>query len=675
MKFWKALSFKAKTVIALGSVLLLVSLTIIYSVYATSKMTSRYQQILDQELVVREYLRELEIELLTARRNEKDFILRKDEKYITANAETLQRMRDLVKKIEDLKGYDFKPEDDEAIKKSIEVYEKGFAGAVSAIKAEGSGDKGLVGELRSLAHEMEKIIKDENLPSTLLTELLMLRRHEKDFLLRRDVKYISSAKEVVQKFENATDNEQISKKLHDLAIQYGEKLEEVSANYNKQVDSIASFRDSIHKYEKIIHDNLEIVHLIIDDEILILTNMSKTNLLISVVAGSTSLAIFLFIVAFYFNSAKTIALLATHLKETSEATSGSSDELKKTAEELSASVQEQSSAIIETVSTLDEIREMMKRSVDNAVYSEEKSTESHSVANEGKKAVAEVVKAINEISDCNNDITGQMEKTSNELEQIVRVIKEISDKTKVINDIVFQTKLLSFNASVEAARAGDHGKGFAVVAEEVGNLAQMSGNASKEIETLISSSVNRVESIVRDSKESVSKLVATAKSKTDYGVVTAQKCNKVLDEVVDNVAKVKDLMKEISGAASEQAIGVENISTAMNELDQVTHTNTTIATQTSGSSTTLAHQANNLNEIVLELEGIMNGVKDANQIVKNKVSNVVKFEPKFKNEVASRQTVKEEPVVEIKPIPAVKKVSGENYNMTPSKDDERFEDI
>jgi methyl-accepting chemotaxis protein len=75
----------------------------------------------------------------------------------------------------------------------------------------------------------------------------------------------------------------------------------------------------------------------------------------------------------------------------------------------------------------------------------------------------------------------QINYSNEQMSEIVKVIQEIETKTKVINDIVFQTKLLSFNASVEAARAGEQGKGFAVVAEEVGNLAQMSGNAAKEI--------------------------------------------------------------------------------------------------------------------------------------------------------------------------------------------------
>jgi methyl-accepting chemotaxis protein len=80
-----------------------------------------------------------------------------------------------------------------------------------------------------------------------------------------------------------------------------------------------------------------------------------------------------------------------------------------------------------------------------------------------------------------------------EIESVTETMAEIREKAKMINDIVFQTKLLSFNASVEAARAGEHGKGFAVVAEEMGNLARASGEAAKEIEVILNSSVDRTQ--------------------------------------------------------------------------------------------------------------------------------------------------------------------------------------
>src|SRR5690606_26588483 len=123
-----------------------------------------------------------------------------------------------------------------------------------------------------------------------------------------------------------------------------------------------------------------------------------------------------------------------------------------------------------------------------------------------------------------------------------------------------------FNASVEAARAGEHGKGFAVVAEEVGNLAQMSGVAAREIETMLSNSIGQVESVIRETNDSVSRLIESGKSKVESGVAIAARCEEVLDDVVRNVAEVKSMMGEVAHGSHEQAEGVNNITTAMNQL-------------------------------------------------------------------------------------------------------------
>ncbi|EQC47600.1 methyl-accepting chemotaxis protein [Bacteriovorax sp. Seq25_V] len=676
MKFWKALSFKAKTLISLGGVLLIMIAALGLSFVSSSNMRAEYLHIIKSELEARDQLRVLSEDMLTARRHEKDFLLRGDEKYLKKNAETVEDFRAGVEKLKNSEGFDFSKEEYGSLVSSIDVYEKGFAKAVDAIKSQGDSSTGLRGELRNIAHEIEKFIKANNIGDKGFVQLLTLRRHEKDYLLRYDLKYFEKAKVVTGEMKKLASDPAIGDQLNVLAEKYIKKFGEVTEAHKTQVDSIASFRSAIHSIEKFIKEHIKEINEEIANEVV---NIEKRqNLIEMIMLGSSVFAILILlgVTIFYFRTAQAITELALSLKHTSDETSSSSRELKQTADDLSSSVTEQSAAVLETVSTLDEIREMMKRSVDNAAFSEQKSTESHGVASEGKEAVSNVVKAINEISDCNNDITGQMEKTSTELEQIVNVIKEISDKTKVINDIVFQTKLLSFNASVEAARAGEHGKGFAVVAEEVGNLAQMSGNASKEIETLISSSVHRVESIVTESKEAVGRLVSVAKGKTEYGVETAQRCDQVLNEVVSNVAQVKDLMKEISGAASEQATGVENIASAMNQLDQVTHVNTTIASQTAMNSSTLAKQAIDLDLIVSTLESLINGQK-SNKVVGAK-NTIAESQEKGKV-VEMKKAEKNLSIVEDIPInedAPVSKVSGENFmDGPPSRDDDRFEDV
>ena len=120
---------------------------------------------------------------------------------------------------------------------------------------------------------------------------------------------------------------------------------------------------------------------------------------------------------------------------------------------------------------------------------------------------------------------GQVETGNLKIAEIIKMIEEISQKTRVINDIVFQTKLLTFNASVEAAREGEHGKGFALIAEEIGNLAQMSGNAATEISALLETSVQKVDQIISESKSSVGQSVQEGKQKVMFGTDIARRCH------------------------------------------------------------------------------------------------------------------------------------------------------
>lgn len=322
-------------------------------------------------------------------------------------------------------------------------------------------------------------------------------------------------------------------------------------------------------------------------------------------------------------------------------------------EEVSGSTQSQASSIQETVSTLDEITSMVNTSVDSARNSSQKAEESHRIANEGKEVVKEMIFSMEEINKSNKDIMDEIQRSNERIADIVKVINEISQKTSVINDIVFQTKLLSFNASVEAARAGEHGKGFAVVAEEVGNLARMSGTASNEISQMLSESINKVNSIISDTNKNIQGLISVGNSKVSSGVKVADRCGKVLDEVVENATIVKTMMNEVSLACKEQAEGVKNISIAMNQLDQTTLNNADTANRSFESSKALAHQADELQDNVLELEREIFGSKGyvLKEVPKAKAEykdKVIKLKP-------DASTPKQEDnVLEIKRKPAAK---------------------
>ncbi|MBY0414102.1 MAG: hypothetical protein K2Q18_08045 [Bdellovibrionales bacterium] len=297
-----------------------------------------------------------------------------------------------------------------------------------------------------------------------------------------------------------------------------------------------------------------------------------------------------------------IIALADRLKDSAEVTRNGSNTVKDASFQVSSATQEQASAIQETATTLEEISAMVVKSVDNAKNSSEQANNSFEIATEGKRAVEQMRQSMNDIRSSNKHIAEQIEHSNREIEGIIQVIQDISEKTKVINDIVFQTKLLSFNASVEAARAGDQGKGFAVVAEEVGNLAAMSGNSSKEINELLEKSISRVGSTISETKKRIDTLIQEGHMKVDQGAKVAERCGTILDQIVSNVSSVKSLMGDVTLAAEEQSKGVKNISDAMNMLDVTTQDNSKTVHQTANQSELLFKEADNLSDIILMLE-------------------------------------------------------------------------
>lgn len=364
--------------------------------------------------------------------------------------------------------------------------------------------------------------------------------------------------------------------------------------------------------------------------------------------------------------------ITEQLEKTTKNVNSTSDEIAHSSQSLSQATTEQAASLEETAASLEEITAMISKSAENAGAAAVSSLESHAKAEQGRAAVDQMMNSMEDISQSNNEIMNQVNHSNEQMTEIVKVIQEIGEKTKVINDIVFQTKLLSFNASVEAARAGEHGKGFAVVAEEVGNLAQMSGNAAKEISEMLQTSMKKVENIVQESKTKVETLIENGKEKVEVGVNTAKICADALSEIVANISKVSDLAQEISSASKEQSQGVGEINKAMGQLDTVTQQNASTSQDAAGSAEVLSKEAVVLNNAVSELIQTVYGAKKSNknnQIYKAEDAN--KFlASSAKTNVIQFDTLKsEKPSADLK----LKKAAGDDT--IPDRNHSGFQDF
>jgi methyl-accepting chemotaxis protein len=216
--------------------------------------------------------------------------------------------------------------------------------------------------------------------------------------------------------------------------------------------------------------------------------------------------------------------------------------------DLSSRTEAQASSLEQTASSMEELTSTVKQNADNARQANQLVVSASEFAMRGGQVVGHVV-----------DTMGSIKESS----------RKIVDIIGVIDGIAFQTNILALNAAVEAARAGEQGRGFAVVAAEVRNLAQRSAGAAKEIKSLISDSVEKV--------DTGSKLVDDA--------------GKTMDEIVTSVKHVADIMSEITAASQEQSSGIEEVNRAIGQMDQMTQQNAALVEQAAAAAESMQEQS------------------------------------------------------------------------------------
>lgn len=267
-----------------------------------------------------------------------------------------------------------------------------------------------------------------------------------------------------------------------------------------------------------------------------------------------------------------------------------SQNLSTMAQDLSSSAARLSSNVERTVSSMEEIGSMVQRTTESCSEAKGISTSSNASARDATAAAVSMTQSMNDIV-----------QSSLQIQELSQMIDEIEGRTKVINDIVFETRLLSFNASIEAARAGAQGRGFAVVAEEIGKLAQVSGRAAEEIRALIT-----------ESHEKVRRVLDVIRSSVEAGKVVAQDCQAKIQQSSDFTQQISDSVSSISAAANEQSKGVEDGRNAMHEIGRVTHVTSSSASDLSTQAGALRSHSETLIRSIGTLRDILYGAVDPN---------------------------------------------------------------
>ena len=566
---------------------------------------------------------QLDTDVLTLRRHEKDFLMRSDMAYVEKYSQSMQKLQQDIKQLsESMKDQDIDTQALQTFATQTSAYQQRCEELVAKANAVGlDHQSGYYGALRKAAHELENQFKQVQNDKAMVS-LLQLRRAEKDFMLRSDLKYVATFEQEMLTFKSllSADGHDLAQAADSyaqafLALVAGKK--EIGLQQDQGIT--AQMRAAIHETEESLKAMSTAAKIAVDDaaaksQLLAFTLFAVVLVIVLALVLMTSRSILTPIQ----NICKTIGLIREDNDFRQRVVPEGNDEMTRLAHDFNGMLsdfQDLVKSVAQALTMLDKATaELAQSTADTSRGMGQQQMESDMVAT----AVTEMGATIDEIAN-NTENTADKAQATNvnalhgmkEVEQTVLRISALSTDLQkaavvmgelekdsstigsvldVIRAIAEQTNLLALNAAIEAARAGEQGRGFAVVAEEVRNLAQRTADSTRQIEVIIVGLQNRTKEIVSS--------MQSCREQGEASVQQAGVANNLLAAITSDVSGIMDMTTQIATAIEEQSHVAAEVNKNVVKIRDISEQSLMIARHNAQISEEVAEQAAQLHQSI-----------------------------------------------------------------------------